>query len=60
MDLLAYADGTHDLVGIGDILGVPVTELQRVAERLVEHGLLAEVPGPRLPAQTPATADAAQ
>ena len=50
MDLLAYADGTHDLVGIGDIIGVPVMELQRVAAQLVEHGLLAEVPGPRLPA----------
>jgi aminopeptidase-like protein len=44
MDLLAYADGTHDLVAIGDILGVPVMELQLVAEQLVEHGLLAEVP----------------
>ena len=28
MDLLAYADGTHDLVGIGDIIGVPVMELR--------------------------------
>jgi aminopeptidase-like protein len=45
MDLLAYADGTHDLVEIGDIIGVPVMELQPIAERLVEHGLLAEVPG---------------
>ncbi len=49
MDLLAYADGTHDLVEIGDIIGVPVMELQRVAEQLVEHGLLAEVPTPRPP-----------
>ena len=48
MNLLAYADGTHDLVGIGDIIGVPAMELQRMAEQLVEHGLLAEVPGPRL------------
>ena len=58
MDLLAYADGTHDLVEIGDIIGVPAMELQRVAEQLVEHGLLAEVPGPRLPVPTAATADA--
>ncbi len=60
MDLLAYADGTHDLVGIGDIIGVPVMELQRVAEQLVEHGLLEEVPEPRLPVPTAATADAAE
>jgi aminopeptidase-like protein len=46
MDLLAYADGTHDLVGIGDIIGVPVMELRPVAEHLVAHGLLAEVAGP--------------
>jgi aminopeptidase-like protein len=46
MDLLAYADGTHDLVGIGDIIGVPVMELRPVAEQLVAHGLLAEVAGP--------------
>jgi aminopeptidase-like protein len=44
MDLLAYADGTHDLVEIGDIIGAPVMDLQHVAQRLVEHGLLAEVP----------------
>jgi aminopeptidase-like protein len=47
LDLLAYADGNHDLVGIGDIIGVPALELQRVAEQLVEHGLLAEEPAPR-------------
>jgi aminopeptidase-like protein len=59
MDLLAYADGTNDLVGIGDLIGVPVMELKRVAEQLVGHGLLAEVPGPRLPVPTAATAGAA-
>ena len=47
MDLLAYADGTHDLVEIGDIIGVPVMDLRRVAEQLVELGLLTVVPGPR-------------
>ena len=56
MDLLAYADGTNDLVGIGDIIGVPVMELQRVAEQLLEHGLLEEVPDP--PARIMAAADA--
>ncbi len=43
MDLLAYADGTQDLVEISDIIRVPVMELRRVAEQLVEHGLLAAV-----------------
>ena len=47
MDLLAYADGTHDLVEISDIIGVPVMDLRRVAEQLVELGLLTVVPGPR-------------
>ena len=59
MDLIAYADGANDLVGIGDIIGVPVLELQRLAEQLVEHGLLAELAGPRLAASTPSTAEAA-
>ena len=45
MDLLAYADGAHDLVAIGDLIGVPVMDLQPVAEQLVTHGLLTEVPG---------------
>jgi aminopeptidase-like protein len=60
MDLLAYADGTNDLIGIGDIIGVPAMELQRVAGQLVDHGLLAEVPGPRLPVPAAATTDAAE
>jgi aminopeptidase-like protein len=59
MDLLAYADGTHDLVGIGDIIGVPARELQGVAAQLVEHGLLEEVPAPRQPVPPAGTADAA-
>jgi aminopeptidase-like protein len=59
MDLLAYADGTHDLIEIGDIIGVPVMELWLVAEQLVEHLLLEEVPGPRRAVPTTAAADAA-
>ncbi len=46
VDLLAYADGTHDLVGIADIIGVPALDLRPVAEQLVAHGLLAEAAGP--------------
>ena len=42
------------------MIGVPVMDLQRVAEQLVEHGLLAEVAGPRVPVPKPATQDAAE
>jgi aminopeptidase-like protein len=45
MDLLAYADGTNDLVAIADLIGVPVVDLQPVAEQLLAHGLLEAVPG---------------
>jgi len=59
MDLLAYADGTRDLVGIGDIIGVPAMELQRVAAQLVEHGLLKAMPEPDEPVRTAPYADGA-
>ena len=39
----------QDLIEIGDIIGVPVMELQGAAEQLLEHGLLAEAPAPRMP-----------
>ena len=44
MDLLAYADGTNDLLAIADIIGVPVPQLRPVAEQLVAHRLLEAVP----------------
>jgi aminopeptidase-like protein len=47
MDLLAYADGTNDLTGISDIIGVSVADLYPLVEKLVEQGLLAEVPEER-------------
>lgn len=50
MDLLAYADGSTDLIGISDTIGVPVADLHPLAERLAEHGLLVEVPDPSVPA----------
>ena len=43
MDLLAYADGTNDLIDISDIIGVSVADLYPLIEKLVEQGLLAEV-----------------
>jgi aminopeptidase-like protein len=41
MNLLAYADGTLDLVGIGDAIGVSIHELAAAARTLVAAGLLA-------------------
>ncbi len=43
IDLLAYADGSNDLIGISNIIGNPVSDLWPVAERLVEEGLLEEL-----------------
>ncbi len=45
MDLLAYADGSNDLVGLSDIIGVPAKTLYPLVARLVEHGLLVETTG---------------
>ena len=41
MDLLAYSDGTKDLVEIAEAINVPVWELYEIVEVLVKHGLLA-------------------
>lgn len=43
MDLLAYADGTRDLVGIAETIGQPAWELYDTIDRLKEHGLLTTV-----------------
>ncbi len=40
MNLLAYCDGRHDLIAIGDKINAPVWELAPIARRLAEHGLL--------------------
>jgi aminopeptidase-like protein len=42
MNVLAYADGSNDLVGIGGIAGIPGKTLINITDRLVEHGLLEE------------------
>ncbi len=42
MDLLAYADGTNDLVDISDIIGVPVQRLYPLVDALRAAGLLTE------------------
>jgi aminopeptidase-like protein len=42
-DFLAYADGTNDLLEIGDIIGVPAEELRVTAECAEECGLVHKV-----------------
>ena len=46
LDLLAYADGTNDLITISDIVGVPACELDAIARTFMAHGLLAQVAAP--------------
>jgi aminopeptidase-like protein len=43
MDVLAYADGTNDLVSISDIIGVPAEDLYPAIETLQRAGLISEV-----------------
>lgn len=40
LDFLAYADGTNDMATISETLGVPVAELEPIAEKLIGAGLL--------------------
>jgi len=43
MNVLAYADGAHDLLTVADMLEVPVWDLAPIAETLEQHGLLQRV-----------------
>ena len=43
MNLLAYADGEHDLIAIADRIGESVADCAAVARRLVEAGVLKSV-----------------
>ncbi len=43
LNLLAYADGRHDLVDIAERIGVPALTCADLAETLLEHGLV--IPG---------------
>lgn len=43
MDFIAYADGTEDLFSIGDRIGVPVSRLHEIAQKLLKAKLFSEV-----------------
>ncbi len=43
VDLLAYADGESDLVGLADAIGVPAWRCAEIAATLAAHGLLERV-----------------
>jgi aminopeptidase-like protein len=46
INVLAYADGTHDLLGIAEIIGVPMWHLSDIVQKLLSHRLLVPVDGP--------------
>ncbi|MCI0429323.1 MAG: DUF4910 domain-containing protein [Rhodospirillales bacterium] len=43
MNLLAYADGSRDLLGIAEILGKPIWDLAPLSAELIAHGLLTDI-----------------
>ena len=43
VDFIAYADGKNDLFDISEIIGVPVRELARIAEKLAANGLVVAI-----------------
>ena len=40
MDLIAFSDGTQDLLGVADTINVPMWELIEITQRLVQDDLL--------------------
>lgn len=49
MDVLAYADGAHDLVALADRIGAPAMDCAAVAVALAAQGLLVETHEDRHP-----------
>ncbi|HSH01831.1 MAG TPA: DUF4910 domain-containing protein [Anaerolineae bacterium] len=43
MNLIAYADGTRDLLGIAEKIGVPMWRLRPTVDRMLEEGLFKRV-----------------
>jgi aminopeptidase-like protein len=43
MNLIAYADGTRDLLGIAETIGADMLDLVEIADRLVAEGLFEEI-----------------
>lgn len=41
-DLIAYSDGRNDLIGVSELINVPVKELIPILKRLLESGILKE------------------
>ncbi len=48
LDILAYADGNHDLIAIADRIGVSVEQCWPAVETLIERGLLAAEAGKKV------------
>ncbi|MEM9035775.1 MAG: aminotransferase class I/II-fold pyridoxal phosphate-dependent enzyme [Actinomycetota bacterium] len=46
VDVLAYADGSRDLVGLADALGRPAAEVAEMADTLAAHDLLEDADAP--------------
>ena len=46
-NVLAYADGEHDLIDLAEIVGLPFSRVSDLAEMLLSHGLLRRLPTAR-------------
>lgn len=49
MNLIAYSDGAHSPLDIGELIGVPVSRLTPIWQQLRDHGLLHDLGEPGAP-----------